>query len=343
MKYYVGLDVSMKTTALCIVDEKGKIIQEANIATDPDALAEAIRSASLPIELVGIESSALSFYLVEALEERKVPAICIDARKMNAILSVTINKNDKNDARGIANAMRTGMYTGVAVKPKEALNRGAVLAMRKWLVNQRTGLKNHIRGIIKAYGIRLGTVSANEFGKKVRAHTEHLELMVYEMIDAMLEVYEKMSEKLDKINKELKELAKADKRAKLLMTAHGIGPITALSFITEIHSPERFKKSKTVGAYCGMTPSQYASGETMIQGRISKCGSAELRTLLMEAGVSILTRSKKWSKLRAWGLKLMKKKGLKKAAMAVGRKLAVIMHRMLMEGKEFMYGEEQAA
>jgi hypothetical protein len=98
MKYYVGLDVSMKTTSLCIVDEKGKIIQEANIATDPDALAEVIRSASLPIELVGIESGALSFYLVEALEERKVPAICIDARKMNAILSVTINKNDKNDA-----------------------------------------------------------------------------------------------------------------------------------------------------------------------------------------------------------------------------------------------------
>lgn len=343
MKYYVGLDVSMKTTSLCIVDEKGKIIQEATVPTDPDALAKTIRKKSLPVELVGIESGSLSFYLVEALQERKIPAICIDARKMSAILSVTINKNDKNDARGIANAMRTGMFNQVQLKPKEAINCGAVLAMRKCLVNQKVGLKNHIRGILKAYGIRLGAASTNEFSEKVKVKTEYLDKMVYEMICSMLEIYEKISEELKRVDKEISKQAKEDKRSRRLMTAHGVGPITALTFITEIHNPERFKKSRTVGAYCGMTPSQYASGETMIQGKISKCGSTQLRTLLMEAGVSILLRSQKWSKLKAWGLKLMRKKGLKKAAMAVGRKLAVIMHKMLIEEKDFIYGKQRAA
>ena len=163
--------------------------------------------------------------------------------------------------------------------------------------------------------------------------------LVRQTIEDMLEIFDILTQKINKIDQELLRIACQDKDVCLLMTAYGIGPITALTYKTEIFDPSRFPKSRTVGAYLGMTPTQYFSGEISKQGRTSKCGSRELRFLLTEAGVVLLTRSKKWSKLKAWGLKLMRKKGIKKASLAVGRKLAVIMHRMLLEQKEFVWGD----
>ena len=144
------------------------------------------------------------------------------------------------------------------------------------------------------------------------------------------------------MEKSLKEICKRDEKVKLLMTAPGVGMIVALSYKADIGDPARFKKSESVGAYYGMAPRQYSSGETVRQGSISRCGSKEMRTLLTESAVTLLTRSKEWSSLKAWGLKLMKKCGLKKAAMAVGRKLSVILHRMLVTGEPFRYGNVKA-
>lgn len=162
-------------------------------------------------------------------------------------------------------------------------------------------------------------------------------------IKCLLDAFDKLVEETAKIDKKMLEIAYHDKEVQLLMTVPGVGPVTALTFKTEIFDANRFKDSRSVGAYLGMTPTQYASGETQKQGKTSKCGSKELRFLLVEAGVVILTRSKKWSKLKAWGLKIMRKKGLKKAAVAVGRKLAVIMHQMMLKEKEFIYGEPKVA
>ncbi len=160
-----------------------------------------------------------------------------------------------------------------------------------------------------------------------------------EGIKMLLNTYENVCESIKKLTKKIEGLAREDKDVKRLMTIPGIGPIVALAYKTTIGDPERFRHSKTVGAYLGMTPKQYSSGETQKQGRISKCGSIDVRYLLNEAAVVLLTRSKRWSKLKAWGLKIQRKHGFKKAAMAVGRKLAVIMHRMLIEKTEFIYGE----
>jgi transposase len=263
----------------------------------------------------------------------------MDARKMSTILSVRVNKTDKNDARGIAEALRAGMYTRVHDRPQESIDMGAVLAMRRLAVNHRTDIKNHIRGILKTYGIRLGSISPAKFSQIVRNRLEGKNHLVRLSIEGLLEVFDKLHEKIETIDKELLLVAQQDKEAKLLTTVPGIGLITALTYKTEIFDPSRFQDSRTVGAYLGMTPKQYSSGETTKQGRISKCGSRELRFLLTEAGLVILTRSKKWSKLKAWGLRLMRKKGAKKASVAVGRKLAVIMHRMLIEQKEFVFGQ----
>ncbi|QVL56389.1 MAG: IS110 family transposase [Simkaniaceae bacterium] len=297
-------------------------------------MADAIEKTGLKIELVGFESGSLSHYLMQGFRERTLNVVCVDA-----ILSVNINKTDKNDARGIANAMRTGMFSRVHDKPKEAIDRGAVLAMRHCLIRQRTDIKNHVRGVLKAYGIRLGSVGPAKFHEVVKFRIHELNPLVHETMEGMLELFDALNQKISQIDKELLKISKEDREVRLLMTIPGVGPIVALTYKAEIHDPRRFPNSRTVGAYLGMTPTQYSSGETCRLGRISRCGSKELRSLLTEAGLVLITRTKKWSRLKAWGLKLMKKKGIKKASLAVGRKLSVIMHRMLIEEKEFRYGE----
>lgn len=339
MKYYAGLDVSMKNTSVCIVDEAGKIVHESTVKTDPNSLADAIEKTGLRVELVGFESGSLGHYLAQGFKERALPAVCMDARKLSPVLELRINKTDKNDARGIADVLRTGMFTRVHDKPKDAIDRSSVLAMRRCIVSQRTDIKNHIRGILKTYGTRLGSVGPTKFSQTVKAHLEGMDLLVRISIEGLLEVFDLLCQKIAAMDQELLTVSKKDREVRLLMTVPGIGPITALTYKAEIFDPSRFKNSRTVGAYIGMTPTQYSSGETHKQGRISRCGSSELRSLLTEAGVVLLTKSQKWSKLKAWGLKLMRKKGIKKASLAVGRKLAVLMHRMLVDQKEFVYGE----
>lgn len=250
---------------------------------------------------------------------------------MNAILSVNINKINRNDARGIANAMRTGMFFRIHEKPQKAIDRRVVLSIRRCLVKQRTDMKNHVCGILKTCGIRLSAISPEKLHERVQLLIQELGPLVHQTIEGALELFDELNKKISQLNKELLKISQEDEKARLLMTTPGIGPIVAVTYKTEIHNPCRFSHSRAVGAYLGMTSTQYSSGETCRQGRISKCGSKKLR--------SLLTRTKKWSKLKAWGIKLMRKKRVKKASLAVARKLSVIIHRMLIEEKAFQYGE----
>jgi len=343
MRHYIGLDVSMKRTFICVVNEQGKVMHEGSEATDPHKIADYLSSFNLEEKVVGFESGSLTPYLLTGFKERGIEAICMDARKLSPILALKINKTDKNDARGIAEALRAGMYTRVHCKPEESVYRGILLTSRRALVEQQTHLKNTIRGMLKGYGIRLGAISAKKFTAAVMKRIETCDEIVILSVKCLMEAFDKLVEETGKIDQKMLEIASQDKEVQRLMTVPGIGPVTALTYKTEIFDATRFKESRTVGAYLGMTPTQYASGETQRQGKTSKCGPKELRFLLVEAGIVVLTRSKKWSRLKAWGLKIMRKKGLKKAAVAVGRKLAVIMHRMMVEGKEFIYGEPRAA
>jgi len=343
MKYYIGLDVSMKRTFICVLNEEGKIVDESSEKTDPHVIADYFSKLGLKEIVVGFESGSLSHYLVTGFKERAIDPICMDARTLSPILALKINKTDKNDARGIAEALRSNMYTRVHCKPQESVERSILLVSRRALINQQTQLKNTVRGLLKSYGIRLGSVGAKKFSCTVMKYLEGREEVVILSITALLSAFDHLIKEIEKIDKKMLEIAGQDKEVQQLMSVPGIGPVTALTYKTEIFDPSRFKDSKSVGAYLGMTPTQYASGDVQRQGRISKCGSNELRSLLVEAGIVILTRSKKWSKVKAWGLKIMRKKGLKKAALAVGRKLAVIMHRMMIEQKEFIYGEPKTA
>ena len=343
MKHYIGLDVSMKRTFICVINEQGKIVHEGSENTDPHLIADYLSKISIEEMTVGFESGSLTPYLITGFKEKAIDAICMDARKLSPILALKVNKTDKNDARGIAEALRAGMYTRVHCKPEESINRAILLTSRRALVEQQTHLKNTVRGVLKGYGIRLGAISAKKFAAAVMKQIETCDQIVRLSVKCLLTVFDKIVEETGKIDQKMLEIVHHDKEVRRFMTVPGIGPVTALTYKAEIFDATRFKESRSVGAYLGMTPTQYASGETQRQGKTSKCGSKELRFLLVEAGIVILTRSKKWSKLKAWGVKIMKKKGLKKAAVAVGRKLAVILHRMMLEGKEFIYGEPKAA
>lgn len=342
MDHYTGLDISMKETAICIVDEKGKIIKEGKTLTDPSMIAAYLAQTGLSIKKVALESGCLSHWLIEQLRKLNVPVICVDSRHMAAVLATTINKTDKNDARGIANALRCNMYREVHAKTSMSIEKCTLLASRRAIVEQKTHLTNTIRGLLKVYGIRISlSATTNMFFEYVKTKINELSELARYGLEELLKAAELLHNQTKAFDKMIKQLAKENEEATRLQTVPGVGPITAMNFIAEIDEPKRFQKSRSVGAYLGMTPTQYSSGETQKQGRISKCGSKELRHLLMEAGFVIITRSSKWSKLKAWGMKLMKKHGLKKAALAVGRKLAVIMHKMLITGEAFRYGESE--
>lgn len=343
MKHYVGLDVSMKTTFICILNENGKIVHEGHEKTDPHLIADYLDKKGFKDCLLGFESGSLTHYLMTGFQERALHAVCMDARKLSAILSMKINKTDKNDARGIAEALRSKMYSAIQCKPAEAIEKKVLLTARKTLIQQQVQLKNTVRGLLKTFGLRLGSVGSKTFTTVVKKRIEQLPDLCKNSIVSLLNIFDQLPGEIDKLDQQVRKMAYEDKEVDRLMTIPGIGPVTALMYKTEIFDASRFTNSRSVGAYLGLTPTQYASGETQRQGKVSKCGSIELRSLLVEAGIVILTRSKKWSRLKAWGLKIMRKKGIKKAALAVGRKLAVIMHRMMVEGTEFVYGEQKAA
>ena len=339
MKHYVGLDVSMKDTFICIVDECGKIIHQGYVKTTPDIISEHLKKFRVPIELAGIESGSISHWLVDELRKLGLPAICIDARKMATVLSVQINKTDKNDARGIADAMRCGLYREVTQKSQNAVEVSTLMGCRKLLVEQKVQATNAVRGFLKTYGIRLGSTTDGNFVKKAREVLPEKHQIAKHAIDGLLTHLETLYENIKALTKTVENLAREDEDVQHLTTIPGVGTITAMTFKAEIDDPKRFKNSRAVGAYLGMTPRQYSSGETKRMGRISKCGSPEVRTLLNEAALVLLARSKRWSKLKAWGLKIQRKHGFKKACTAVGRKLAVIMHRMWLDKVDFVYGD----
>ena len=339
MKYYTGLDVSLKTTAICIVDQDGKVVFEESVATDPATITAVIKETNLTIERVAIESGSISHWLEQELCKRGLPIICIDAHRMSKVLAININKTDKNDARLIAEALRCNFYSEVQPKSQENMELQILINSRRTLKNISSQLKNTIRGHLKAYGVFLGQLSAKKFLEKVSIVLKDKPALVKDALEGLLEAFAHIVEKVKCLNERIEMIASHDADVKLLKTIPGVGTLTALTFKVYLGDPNRFKTSKAVGAYFGMTPRQYSSGETHRQGRVSKRGSSEVRFLLTEAASVMMYRTKSWSRPKAWGLKLKKKKGHKKATVGLGRKLSLIMHRMLLTKKPFEYGE----
>jgi transposase len=271
-----------------------------------------------------------------------LPVICIDARHAKAALKMQINKSDRNDAVGIARIMQCGWYKEVCVKDLDSHATKALLVSRALLVKIKRDIENQIRGLLKNLGLVIGRAKMNMFAvRAAQLAKDRSELLA--AVDPLLKAREAVEQQILDLDRKVLRLARNNAQVRRFMTAPGIGPVTALCFLATIDDPARFKRSRSVGAYAGLTTRRYASGEIDWTGRISKCGDKMLRSYLYEAANVLLTRVAKWSALKAWGVKLAKRSGLRKAKVAVARKLAVILHRMWIEGTEFKWSSKEAA
>ena len=342
MERYVGMDVSLKETSICVVDGRGEIQCEGTVISEPEAIAKYIKTKAAGAKRIGLETGPTTTWLWHELRAFGLPVICIDARHAKAALSMQINKSDRNDAVGLARIMQCGWYKEVQVKRLSCHELRAVLNSRAQLVKIKRDLENQIRGLLKNHGLIIGKAGGNVFHRRVEELLGRHGLL-WEAVRPLLEVREKVSREIAALYRKLLGLARDDEDSRRSMTVPGIGPITAMAFHSAIDEPARFRRSRSVGAYVGLTPRRYASGEVDWSGRISKCGDRMLRTYLFEAAGVLLTRTPKWCTLKAWGHRLWKRIGFKKAKIAVARKLAVILHRMWRDGTDFIWSSKEAA
>ena len=342
MGYFAGLDVSLEETTICVVDDAGMIVREARAASEPELLVAFFEACGMKMERVGLEACSLTAWLHGGLTEAGIPAICIEARQAKAAMGAMPNKTDRNDARGIAQIMRTGWYRAVHVKSPPCRAWRALLTARRMVLNKRRDVENGIRALLREVGLKVGTPSRKDFPARVRELAAD-DPVLLSLAESLLSVIAVMTREAERLTKQVIDEVRVEPTCRRLMTVPGVGPLTALAFRATIDQPCRFRKSRDVGAHLGLTPRRYQSGETDIQGRISRCGDELARTALYEAAHSLLIRSTKWSALRAWGMNIAKRRGMARARVAVARKLAVILHRMWVDGSEFHWGKQAAA
>ena len=340
MDHYVGLDVSLKQTAVCVVDQTGKVMREGMVASDPDAIAEFVAKHAPHAARIGLETGATSTWLWTELKKKELPVICIDARHAKAALKMQINKSDRNDAVGIARIMQCGWYKEVRVKDLDSHAIKALLVSRALLVRMKRDLENQIRGLLKNLGLIIGRAKMTTFLARATELIADKPALVA-AVEPLLKVREALERQIDNLDRKVMAMARREPDVRRLITVPGVGPITALCYFATIDDPSRFKQSRNVGAYLGLTTRRYASGEIDRTGRISKCGDAMLRSYLYEAANVLLTRVAKWSALKAWGMRVAKRSSLAKAKVAVARKLAVILHRMWVNGTEFNWSAKE--
>jgi transposase len=340
MKYFAGLDVSLEETAICVVDESGRIMKERRAASEPEALSEALREIALPLERIGLEACSLTAWLHDGLRAEGLPTICIETRQANAAMKTMPNKTDRNDALALAQIMRTGWYRQVHVKSRQCRLWRALLVARRTVLNEMRSIENVVRAMLRETGVKLGTPSRTAFADRVR---ELAGAEVMAMVEPLLAILSVMLKEFTRLTKQVLHIVRKEEVCRRLMSAPGVGPITALAFRATVDRPERFGSSRAVGAHLGLTPARYQSGETDVQGKVSRCGDELARTALYEAAHSLLVRSKKWSSLRAWGMNIARRRGMARARVAVARKLGVILHRMWADATEFRFGKEPAA
>ncbi|MDX0480045.1 IS110 family transposase [Sinorhizobium medicae] len=342
MEQFVGLDVSQDITHVCVIGSDGKIVWQGTCLSTPEGISAAIKAKAPNAIRIGLESGPLSTWHWHALKAEGLPIVCLDARHAKAALNMQMNKTDKNDAHGLAQIVKAGWYREVGVKSLDSHTVRSMLGARAQLVAMRVEVNNQIRGMLKTFGVVLRRRDGLWFETLVGEACAPDAGRVGQTVQALLTIYSGLKQQIHCLDRELARYARGSVICRRLMTIPGIGLLTAIAFITAIDDPVRFAKSSSVGAYLGLTPRRYQSGEADHNGKISKCGDPLVRAYLFEAATTLLTRVEKWSALKAWGLRIAKKSGMKKAAVAVARKMAVIMHRLWTTGGTFRWSSSAA-
>jgi len=335
MKHYAGIDVSLEASSVCVMDGTGKIVREGKVASEPVALIGWFSALGLSLTRIGLEAGPLSQWLYAAMRDAGLAVELLETRHVHNAFKTMPVKTDRKDARGIAELMRLGWFRPVHCKSMEAQETRAMLTARKLVQKGLQEVESSLRGILRGFGLKVGKTTPVRFEARIKelvAGHPSLEAVA----TSMLAVRAALRRELNGFERRLRAMARSDARAQLLMSTPGVGTIVSLTYACAIDDPARFKSSKIVGAHFGLTPTKYQSGETDRSGRVSKIGDASVRAALYEAAHVILTRPVKGcTALKSWAMRIAKRAGMKKAKVALARKLAVIMHRMLANGTPF--------
>ena len=341
MEHYVGIDVSLELSSLCVLDATGKPIREVKVASEPDALVAFLQKLGLSIARVGLEAGPLSQWLYDGLHEAGFDVVLLETRHVKAALSAMAVKTDRRDARGIAQLLRMGWYRPVHRKSMPSQEVRALLAARKQLQIKAMDIEQTVRGLLRGFGLKVGDVSRGKLAARIRELVSG-HAMLERIVEPMLAAREALWSEFAKLHREVLGIVKEDLVCRRLMTVPGVGAVVSLTYRAAVDNPDRFKKSKSVGAFFGLTPRRYQSGETDVTGGITRIGDASVRTALHDAANALLSRVTKFSTLKRWAMDVAKRRGMRRAKVALARKLATILHRIWADGTEFRWGKEPA-
>jgi transposase len=340
MEHYAGIDVSLELSSVCVVDTQGKIVKEAKVASDPEDLIAFFASLGFPMTRIGLEAGPLSQWLQSGLKCAGLEVVLLETRHVKAAFSAMTVKTDRKDARGLAQLIRMGWFRPVHAKSMGSQEVRALLVARKQLLGRLIDVELSIRGILRGFGLKIGVVTRKGFEARVRelvtgqATLEHI-------TRAMLSARSVLRVEYEKLHKSVLAMVREDAVCRRLMTVPGVGPLVAMTYKSAIDDPSRITKSKAAGALFGLTPKKYQSGEKDITGGITRTGDEMVRTALYEAANVLLSRITRFSKLKRWGLDVAKRRGSKRAKVALARKIAVILHRMWVDGTTYRWSDAQ--
>jgi transposase len=341
MEHYVGIDVSLELSSVCVVDATGRIVREAKVPSEPEALVGFLGQLGLPLTRVGLEAGPLSQWLHAGLTGAGLEAVLLETRQVKAALSAMIVKTDRKDARGIAQLLRMGWYRPVHRKSPPAQEVRALLVGRKLLQGKLLDVELSIRGLLRGFGLKLGEVSKGRFAARVRELVAG-QPMLERVVEPMLRAREALRGEYPVLHRAVLAIVREDAVCRRLMTVPGVGALVAVTFASAVDDPARFRRSRALGAHFGLTPKRYQSGETDVTGGISKAGDGMVRAALYEAAHAMLTRTGRFSTLKRWAMEVAKRRGMKRAKVALARKLSALLHRLWVDGSEFRFGREAA-
>jgi transposase len=342
MGHHAGIDVSLEMSSVCVVDAAGKLIKEGKVESTPEALIRFLASLDQPVERVGLEAGPLSQWLRAGLVAEGYDAVLLETRHVKAALSAMAVKTDRKDARGIAQLLRMGWFRPVHAKSPGSQELRAILVARKLLLNKLVDVEVSLRGILRGFGLKLGKVTRRDYEARIRELADGHPTLI-QIADAMLSARLVLLREVDRLHRSILAAVRDDDVCRRFMTAPGVGPITSIAFKTAIDDPRRFSRSRSVGASFGLTPRKYQSGEKEVTGGVTRAGDGMVRNLLYEAATVLLGRVGRNSALKRWATAVARRRGMKRARVAVARKLAVILHRMWLDETDFRWSAGEAA
>lgn len=338
MPHYVGLDVALAETKICILDNHGAIALEATAASEPATIAGILRRRGWRYRRVVLETGPTFQWMFKGLAKAGFPVTCIDSRHASAVLKTRLNKTDRNDAHGLAELALHGHFKPVHVKTDESLRGRMLLTARRAALAKLVDLELSIRGQLQTFGWKLAPGSRHTFEARARDLARR-DAFVISILEPMFAVRAQLREAIAGYDRAIIEAVEADPVCRRLRTAPGVGALVALTYRCAVDIPERFARSRDVAAHFGLTPRTHQTGISESRRRISKCGDMEARRALFAAARAMLPPHRRPCALQAWGQQVRARAGGMKAMTAVARRLAVILHRMWIEETEFRWDE----